>query len=110
MSRVNTERLQVSVSPELYSWLAALAAVNRRSISSQARAILEGARAGDDGLPGKRDPAVADTTAPEVAAAPWPGERLVKRDKSLPWSIICRSRDQHRIGVACPECQGTGPR
>jgi len=103
----------------------ALAEVKRRGGSTWAREVLlealdgEGLRHPDpDGLTlprlGTDDVVPAgtpvDLPAPEGEPLIWPGQSQLKREPALPWSVICRSRQHHQIGIPCPECKGTGPR
>jgi len=103
----------------------ALAEVKRRGGSTWAREVLlealdgEGLRHPDpDGLTlprlGPDDVVPAgtpvDLPAPEGEPLIWPGQSQLKREPALPWSVICRSRQHHQIGIPCPECKGTGPR
>jgi len=103
MARLNTEHLQVSVSPDLYGWLREQAHEARSSISAVAREILAEKY-------GQRDP------APEPHPVIVQATRVRRESERLrgrvgeAWSAVCPERQHHKINIRCLTCGGSKPR
>jgi len=92
-------RLMTNLSEETAHWLAERAHRNRRSVSAETRALLEGMQ-------------IAETPIQnaEMIAPPSVRSRHVEAPRGGVWDFGCKDRRLHRAGVVCEACGGSGPR